>query len=157
MAAIYQGNESSTASLHLPNWFLEMVNGPPGESPIFVFELCASILMVCISLSWPRDQHRTRVLCVDNKAAVAALVKGNSTSKIGSLLTTLFRNLADRGTATWRVEYVHTKSNRADQPSRNCSADHERKCTPSNGQCLQTSLCTFKSWGALRKAATTAQ
>ena len=157
VAARYQGAVLNTVSVHLPTWFLKLANEPPGELPIFAFELCAAILMVCISLDWPRHQHRTCVLCVDNKAAVAALVKGNPTSKLGSLLTALFWNLATRGTTTWWAEYVHTKSNHADQPSRNCSASHERMCNLSNGQFPDTFRRVFKSWDALRKESTTVQ
>ena len=94
IAAAYKGSRTNTVSAHLPTWFLKMITDIPGESPIFTYELCAAILMVCGSLDWPRNQPRTCVLCVDNKASVAALVKGSSKSKIGSLLTTFFWKLA---------------------------------------------------------------
>ena len=53
-----------------------------GESPIFLYELCAAILMVFIANQWMGDTPRTCVLCVDNKAAAAALIKGSSSSDL---------------------------------------------------------------------------
>ena len=147
IAAIFQGIITRTTSVHLPTWFAGLVEETPGESPIFAYELCAAILMVCITLNWPRNQHTTVVLCVDNKAAVAALVKGSSSSTIGSLLTTLFWNLASQGPITWWIEYVHTKSNHTDHPPRNCSADQNGTCNRPDGLCPPQFHRVFNSWG----------
>ena len=84
IAAVYTGRATAAVSLHLPDWLMELVRNAPGESPISIYELRASILMVCISLEWPRQTQRTCVLCVDNMADVAELVKGSSTSPIGT-------------------------------------------------------------------------
>ena len=157
IAAVYKNRHTNTASLHLPPWFTDLVSTTPGESPIFTYELCAAILMVCISLDWPTNSHRTCVLCVDNQAAVAALVKGSSTSPIGTMLATLCWTLAARGTAMWRIDYVRAESNHADRPSRECDAPHGSTCSRSFGHCRPTFYRAFKSWEAFRKEATTVQ
>ena len=87
---MYTGRANTAVSLRLPDGLLELVRVSPGESPIFIYELRASILMVCIALEWPRKTHQTCVLYGDNMAAAAALVKGSPTSPIGAVLTTLF-------------------------------------------------------------------
>ena len=66
--------------------------------------------MDCIPLTWPPNQSRTCVLCVDNEDAVAALVKGSSTSPLGSLPASLFWSIAARGSTLWWVEWVGNKS-----------------------------------------------
>ena len=90
IAAVYTGETKTVVSLHPPSWFVDMVKNIPGESPIFIFELCDAILLERLSLKWPRSKKRTCVLCVDNQAAVAALVKGSSSSALGTLLSSLF-------------------------------------------------------------------
>ena len=79
-----------TVSLRLPDWLISLAVEDKTESPIFIYELCAAILMACIAITWPRTDPRTCVLCVDNKAALADLVKGGSSSHLGTLLVTLF-------------------------------------------------------------------
>ena len=65
------------------------------------------------------DALAGRVFYVSTTLAdVAELVKGRSPSSIGTLLTTLFWNLAARGATLWRSEYARTKSNHRDRPSR---------------------------------------
>ena len=59
IAAVYTGRANTTVSLHLPDWLLELVRVAPGESPIFIYELRAAVLMVCIALEWPRQTHQT--------------------------------------------------------------------------------------------------
>ena len=157
IAAVYTGHTHTTVSLRIPDWLIELVRDAPVESPIFIYELCAAILMVCIAREWPRQTHQTYVLCVDNVAAVDALVNGSSTSPIGTLLTTLFRNLAARGATLWRIEYVRTKSNHADQPSRECDAQNGSRCIFANGSTPSSFYHAFKSWCAIHKEETTAQ
>ena len=110
--------------------------------------------MVRITLEWPRIKHRTCVLCVDNQAAVAALVKGSSASELGSLLTTLFWNLVAQGATTWWIEYVHAKSNYADHPSRLCPANKATTCATSIGDCPTAFRKAFESWDSLHREAT---
>ena len=157
IAAVYTGRENTTASLHLPEWLLELVRDSPGESPIFIYELRDALLMACISLERPQQTHQTCVLCVDNMAAAAALVKGSATFPIGTLLTTLFRNLAARGTALWRIEYARNKSKHADHPSRECEAPIGSRCRLANGSCPSAFYRAFKSRDAIHKEATMVQ
>ena len=156
IAAVYM-NQTTEVALHLPSWFTKLVSETPVESPIFIYELCAAILMVCVSLTWPADTHRTCVLCVDNKAAVAALAKGSSSSSMGSMLATLFWTLAARGSTLRWIEYVHAKSNRTDFPSRERGAPDGRKCARSVGQCPAAFRYAFKSWYTLHEQANMVQ
>ena len=90
-------------------------------------------------------------------AAVAALVKGSATPPIGTLLTTLFWNLAERGTALWWIEYVQTKSNHAYRPSMECDAPNGSRCSLTTGNCHPTFYRAFKSRDAFRKEETMVQ
>ena len=91
-----------------------------GESLIYLFEICESALMVSLANTRTGGANRTCVLRVDNQTAVAALVNGGSTSEIGAVLANMLWNVAARGAARWRVEYVNKKDNIADYPSRAC-------------------------------------
>ena len=122
IAVVHTGETKTAASTRLPSWFIVMVNNIPGDSPIFIFELRAAILMACIVLQWPNDKQRTCVLCVDKQAAVAALVKGSSSSTLGTPMAPLCWNIAAPGGTLWWIEYVREKSNDADSPSRRCNS-----------------------------------
>ena len=102
-----------------------MAEASEGESPIFLYELCAAVLMVYIENGWGNTKPRTCVLCVDNQADVAALVKGRSTSDLAGVLANLFWDAASRGNTRRRIEYVRAKSNSADDPSRQCALPDE--------------------------------
>ena len=141
-------------SPHLPSWFIDMVNNRPGESPIFIFELCAAVLMARLALEWTSDKQRTCVLCVGNQGAVAALVKGSSSSALGTLLASLFWNLSEKGPILWRIEYVHTKSNDADAPSRWCTSNFGESCAHHSGDVPTAFSVAFSSWDSLRREAT---
>ena len=154
IAALFRHRGKATVSLHLHDWLAELANAIPGESPISIFELCAAIPMVCIALDWPQQKHRTCVLCRDNKAAVSAPVKGSSTSTLGALLTTLFWTLAARGATTWWIEYVRTKSNYADTPSRDCNAQCGYGCTRLTGHAPSAFRESFKSRDAIHREPT---
>ena len=71
-----------------------------------------------------RSTPRTCVLCVDShvdsQAAFGALIQGSTTSELGALLANLFWNVEARCATRWWVEYVNTKSNIAEKPSREC-------------------------------------
>ena len=111
--------------------------------------------MVYIANEWEDDAPMTCALCVDNKAAVSALVKGSSTSKLGTVLVNLFWNVAARGSIRWRVEYVNTKSNAADFPSRICALPHGTRCSFSHGCVPKGFLAAFSTWEDIRREATT--
>ena len=74
-----------TVSLRLPSWFVDMTFDLENESPIFIFELTAAILAAClVRLQNDRDAI-SRVLFVDNKAAIDAPIKGSSSSELGTI------------------------------------------------------------------------
>lgn len=75
---------------------------------------------------------RPCVLRVENKAAVAAPIRGRSTPNLSAVLVSLFRNAASRGN-TRRIEYAHAQSNSADYPSRHCMMPTEAARSPSEG------------------------
>ena len=73
------------------------------------------------------------MLCVDNKAALAALIKGSSSSELGATFVNLFWSMAARCPVIWRFEYVNTKANAADPPSRVCGAPMGLACGRASG------------------------
>ena len=149
IAAAYLGSEKTTVSTHLPKWFLGWVGDLPDGPPIFLFEMCAAILMVCCSLEWVNADDRTCVLRVDNKASVASLVKGSSQSPAWTLLASLCWALAARGSVKWWAEYVHTKSNSAAGPSRVCDALPGNLRKRFIGAVPQAVVHAFSSWEAI--------
>ena len=143
-----------TISTHLPLWFIEMAVAAEGESPIYLFEIAAAIFAACLVYFHSDGESRTCVLCVDNKAALAALVKGSSSSQLGSVLINVFWSLAARSPITWWFEYVNTKANAADHPSRECDAPTGVNCTRSSGVIPPDFSRVFSSWGALHTEST---
>ena len=81
--------------------------------------------MAYIANEWMDATPRTCVLCVDNQVAAASLIKGISSSDTAGVLANLFWNVVARGNTRWRVEYVNTKSNSSDFPSRQCKPPTE--------------------------------
>ena len=130
-----------------------MVTSLPDESPISIYELCAAILMACIATEWSRGKHRIGVLCVGNQAALVALVKWSSSSELGTLMAPLFWSCLARGNALWWIEYVHTKSNVADAPSRDCSPYHDSERQLGIGEAPTAFREPFGSWEALHREA----
>ena len=126
VAAVYYANRYLSAHIHLLEWLCAMAVSAEGGSPIFLYEICDAVLMVYIANERTDSTPRTCVLCVDNKAAVDALVKGSSSSDLVGALVRLFRNVASRGNARRWIEYVNTKSNSADSPSRQCNSPATR-------------------------------
>ena len=82
-------------SAHLPRRFIEMADAAEGESPIYLFEI-AVFLAACLVYFRSGGKARTCVLRVNNKAALAALVKGSPSSLFGSILANVFLSLAAR-------------------------------------------------------------
>ena len=92
--------------------------------------------MVYVANEWGDTTPRTCVLCVDNQAAVSALIKGGSSSGMAGALVNLVWNVAARDNARWWIEYVNAKANTADGPSRqsampNETARHLSQCVAS--------------------------
>ena len=105
-------------STHLPKWFVEMAFASDAEAHIYRFELAANVLTACLVAYRSDCNHRTCVLRIDNRAALAALIKGSSPSALGTVLANLFWRVAARCPLVWRFLYVDTKSNAAYPPSR---------------------------------------
>ena len=147
VAAVYTGDQRTVVSTHLPSWFSDMVDKIPGESPIFIYERCDAILTACLVLAWSRGKQRTCVLRVDNQVAVAALVKGSPSSTLGTLLASLFWNIAARWSALWWIEYVRAKSNDADAPSRRCTYRCGIARTYHSGDIPHAFSEALSSWG----------
>ena len=141
-------------STHLPKWFLEMAFASEAESPIYLFELAATILTACEVANRSDGYHRTCVLCIDNKAALAALIKGSSSSALGAVLVNLFWSVAARCPVVWWFEYVNTKVNAADPPSRVCDAPLGMECTRTSGEVPPEFSRLFSPWSVLHREST---
>ena len=143
-----------TISTRLPKRFIEMVFASDGESPIYLFEMAAAILTACVVSTRSDGNPRTCVLCVDNKAALAALIKGSSASELGAILINLFWSVAARCPVVWRFEYVNTKSNAADPPSRERDAPMGLTCAKIIGEVPSNFSRISSSRSALRREST---
>ena len=151
--AVFYGESRHEAHTHLPDRFCKLAESCGNESPIFICELCAAILMVYTAVEWRDVEPRTCVLCVDNKEAVAALVKGSSPANIAGVLVNLFWNVSARGNARWWIEYVNTKSNTADRPSRLCAIPLGTTCNATHGHVPAGFRAAFATWENLRSEA----
>ena len=143
-------------STHLPKWFLEMAFASDAEFPIYLFELAATALTDCLAAYRSDGNRRTCVLRIDNKAALAALINGSSSSVLGKVLVNLFWSVEARCPAVWRFEYVNTKSNDADPPSRVCDSPSGVDCTRCSGEIPPEFSRIFSSWGVLHRESTLA-
>ena len=144
----------STHHLRLPKWFAGPATNTEGESAIYLFEICAAILAVTVVSQFDTEPSRTCVLRIDNQAALAALVKGSTSSELGTILVGIFLAFAARSSVYWWLEYVHTDSNDADRPSRCCSADTAPQCLSKSGLTPDAFAIAFQSLEALRRAST---
>ena len=153
VSAVYYGNRRAAAHAHLLERLSAMAVDAEGESPIFLYELCAAILLVYIANGWMGATPRTRVLCVDNQAAVAARIKGISPPDLAGSLVNLFWNVAARGNTRWRVEYVDAKSSSSDSPSRQCKLPTEAVRFEAQGQIPTEFRDAFSSSESLRREA----
>ena len=141
-------------STHLPSWFVEMTVAADAESPIYIYELAATVLTACEAAYRSDGKPRTCVLCIDNQAALAALIKGSSSSTLGTILVNLFWSVAARCPVVWWFEYVNTKSNAADPPSRACDAPLGVDCKRSSGSIPPEFTRIFSSWSVLHREST---
>ena len=62
ISAVFTGENKTVVPTHLPVWFTTMATALPDESPVFIYELCASVIMARLALNWSRDEQRTCVL-----------------------------------------------------------------------------------------------
>ena len=141
-------------STHLPKWFIEMAFAADAESPIYLFELDATVLTACLAAYRSDGNRRTCVLGIYNKAAPDAIIKGSSSSTLGTVLVNLFWRVAARFPAVWWFEYVNTKSNAADHPPRVCDTPLGVECTRWSGEIPPGFSRIFSTWGVLRREST---
>ena len=99
--AVYHVNRRVAARANLLEWMCKTAVSEGGESPIFLYELRESVLMVDVVNTRNGPTPRTCVLCVDNSADVAALIKGSSSPDHVGVLVNLFWNVAALGNARW--------------------------------------------------------
>ena len=111
-----------SVSTHLPPWYVRMAISADGGPHVYLCELAATVLTIRLSAYRSGGNPRTCVLRVDNKAALASLIKGSASSALGAILVNLFWRVAPRFPVVWRFEYVCAKSNAAGPPSRLCDA-----------------------------------
>ena len=62
IAAAYANGDISTTHSLLPRWLITLVGETPDESPIFIYEMCAAVLMACVAIDCIPDSHQTCVL-----------------------------------------------------------------------------------------------
>ena len=124
----------SSYHVHLPPWFAHLATNTEGGSAIYLFGICASIFSVAVASEANTQPSRTCVLRIDNQAALAALVKGSTSSELGTVLVGVFWAFAARSSVYWRMEYVRTDSDDSDRPSRRCNADSAPQCQLQSGQ-----------------------
>ena len=144
----------STCHLHMPGRFVRMAEQADGESSIYLFEICAAILTVCAVDERSLGGSQSRVLCIDNQAALAALVKGPTSAELGTVAVGVFWNFASRPPAQRRVEYVNIKSNHPDEPPRSCDARDGAFRTRYEGRTPEAFSSAFLSWETRHRAST---
>ena len=84
----------ATCHFHLPERLARLDNA--GGSDIYFFEIFAAILTACVVSEQNAASSRSRVICIDNHAALDALVKGTSPSELGTVLFGAFWRLSAR-------------------------------------------------------------
>lgn len=72
--------------IRLPEWFARVANAAERGARIYLFEICESILTVCVLNERRNDSPRPRVLCIDNQSASDSLAKGPSASGLGAII-----------------------------------------------------------------------
>ena len=103
-----------TAHGHAPLWMHEQAG-----AGIYEWELLAALLGLCLVIQYTR--HTPVLLFVDNKAAQSALISGSGASDLANQICAAFWALAaSAGINVW-VEWVSSKLNIADSPSRACN------------------------------------
>ena len=97
---------------HAPRWMYRAGGG------IYEWELLAALLGLCLVIRYTKNTPV--VLFVDNQAALAALISGNGDSDLANQICGAFWALAASAAINVWIEYVPSKLNVADAPSRAC-------------------------------------
>lgn len=109
------------AHTHLPAWFRDIIPG------IYEYEPCADISG--LALETERAPDRPAFLCCDNVGAVGTVIRGARRANLGRTIVSVFWAVDSAlGTAVW-IEYVATKLNCSDEPSRRCHKALEGLCS----------------------------
>ena len=119
-----------------------------------LYELCDAILMVFIANEWEDRTPRTCVLCVDNQAAIYAIVKGSTSPNLRTSRVNLFWDVAAQRNTRRRIEHVHTLSSISDVPSRRRAVAEQATCAKSDGRGPGLFAKTFESRSNLHWEAT---
>ena len=125
-----------------------------GESPIYLSELAATVLATRLASYRSDGNPRTCVLCIDDKAAIDALIEGSASSELWGISANLFWIVVPSFPVVWRFWYANTKSNAADPPPRACEAPKGMACTRRSGRTPPESSRIFASLGVLRREST---
>ena len=121
-----------SVSTHIPKWFVEMAFGAEEESPIYLFELAATVLTACLVAYRSDGNPRTFASRAENnKDATDSIIKGSSSPAIYTILDNLFWSVTARFPVVWRFGYVNARSNAAGPPSRLCDAPSGSPCSRS--------------------------
>ena len=144
----------STCHPHLHEWFVRMAEKAEGESSIYLFEICAAILTVFVVNERSLGGTHSCVLFIDSQAALAALVKGPTSSELGTAPVGFFWNFDARSPAQWWLEYVNAKSNHSDEPPRSCDARDVAFRTRYDGRTPEAFSTAFLSWETPHMAST---
>ena len=111
-AVLFDGASSITTHTHLPPWLL--------REHISVYEMeCAGVLFgTCLAIE--HNPNRPILICCDNQGTNGAVIRGSCKTAIGrALISCIWTTAAANNVPVW-IEYVNTKLNWADPPSRNC-------------------------------------
>ena len=85
---------------------------------IFEFELLAVCLGVMLALT--HFPNRPILLCADNLGARGAVVRGTCKTQVGRALSSYLWKMASLNSTLIWIEFVKSKLNVADAPSRSC-------------------------------------
>lgn len=112
-----------------------MAHEADGDSAIYLFEICDAILTACAVRDPNTTVSRSCGLCIENQAALAALVKGANSSEFGAVLVGVSWGLDSLFPFQRRRKYASTKSNDPDEPSRVSAAHMSEVLLPHEGRC----------------------
>ena len=111
-AVLVDGPMRTTVHTHLPHWLL--------RGDISIFEKEGAGILLGVLLAQLVDRSRPITICCDNIGANGAIIRGSCRTIIGrALVSCIWTLAAPNHTLLW-VEYVRSKLNPADPPSRCC-------------------------------------
>ena len=123
-AMVYVVTKCHTVSTHAPEWFTRSSAG--------IFELEALAELLGVMLACEVAPGAPIVLCCDNRAAVATVIRGTCQTVLGRMIASAIWATASRFNCPIWVEPVRSCLNPSDPPSRACAMlpDEERHALP---------------------------